>query len=408
MIMKQRNVLIFLITFWLLTALSACMETSTKPTEVAEISIQESLDDPVSDRPIENNHPEPTEAPNSSFETKQRIDYHYGWVKMSDPHYGIRFAVPCFWHVDMPEENYQGLTYIIRNYSYEYSASFPGNDQDIWESGGIKIDMAFPKKAHRGTSMEGYVAHLNVHAEADDFEVVTKEPITVNGQEAFLVTTKSVFGIRHFYLFDLNEDAFLVFSLSPGAIENPDALAILHSLAIDPETLVVMPGTPPGYPLEEVISDCMGANELEAKMVGPKSVVWGSGKPVKLHFALINHTKDAIQILNWYTPFEGIAGDIFRVTWNGQPLPYKGILEKRGNLSPESYILIGPEDAVVVEVNLSEFYNFSRPGIYTIAYKTPRYSDIARSEKEFATTINELEPVIIPSNEITVEIVIED
>lgn len=351
---------------------------------------------------------DPTETPNSSFENKQGKDYQSGWVKMSDPHYGIRFAVPCFWHVDMSGENYRGLSYIIRNYSYEYSARFPGNDKDFWESGGIKIDVAFPEKAHRGESIEDYVTHLHVHAEADDFEVVSTEDITVNGQEASLVTTKSVFGVGNFYLFDLNENTFLVFSLSLGAIENPDVQAILHSIAIDSDTHVVIPDIPPGYPLEEVIRECMGANELEAKLVGPKAVVWGSGKPVKVHFALINNTKDAIHVLNWYTPFEEIAGDIFRVTWNGQPLPYLGILEKRGNPSPESYILIGPGNVVFVEVNLSEFYDFSRPGIYTIAYKTPCYSDIARSEKEFATTINDLEPVIIPSNEVKVEIVRED
>jgi hypothetical protein len=152
----------------------------------------------------------------------------------------------------------------------------------------------------------------------------------------------------------------------------------------------------------------MGVNELEAKMVGPRSVVWGSGKSVKLHFALINKSDQLLYVLNWHTPFEEIIGDIFQVTWNGQTLPYMGILEERGSLSSESYILIGPEDAVFVEVNLSEFYDLSRPGMYTIAYKTPRSSDVARSEKEFAITINDLEPVIIPSNEITVEIVVED
>jgi len=205
----------------------------------------------------------PTETPNSSFDTKQGKDYHSGWVKMSDPHYGIRFAMPCFWHVDMPEKNFRGLTYIIRNYSYEYTARFHGNDKAFWESGGIKIDMAFPKRTRQGASMEDYVAHLHVHAEADDFELVSIEEITVNGQKAFLVTTKSVFGIGHFYLFDLDENTFLVISLSPGAIENPDVQAILHSIAIDPDTHVVIPDTPPGYPLGEVISECMGANVVK-------------------------------------------------------------------------------------------------------------------------------------------------
>jgi len=404
--LKQRSLLLSLIILCLLMTLIACSsETSTVKSVVTESPDQGISGDLFGSPQDEAYTPSPTESPTRYFDIEETISYRSGWVKMGDQHYGIKFAVPCFWHVDIPEGNYRGLSYSIRNYSYEYSAKFPRNDKDFWESGGIKIDIAFPKKTYRGATMDDHVAHLHVHAEADDFELISTDEVTVNGQKALLVTIKSVFGIGHFYLFDLSEDAFLVFSLSPGTLENPDVLAILHSLAIEPDIQVVMPDSPPGYPLEEVITDCKGANELEAKMVGPKTVTWGSGKPVKLHFALINKTDQPLYVLNWYTPFEGIPGDIFRVTWNGQVIPYMGILEGRGDPSPGSYILIGPEDAVFIELNLSEFYDLSQPGTYEIAYKAPRFSDIALSENEFAETFSDLEPVIIPSNEITVEIV---
>jgi hypothetical protein len=351
---------------------------------------------------------DPTKTPISSFETKQGKDYHSDWVKLSDPHYGIQFAVPCFWHVDMPEKNYRGLSYIIRNYSYEYSARFPRNDKDFWEGGGIKIDMAFPQKAYRSISMEDYVENSYLHAEVDDFELVSTEEIEVNGQNALLVTTKSVFGIGHFYLFDLNENVFLIFSLSPGAIENPDVQTILHSLAIDPDTPVRMPENPPGYPLEEVISDCKGATELEVLMIGPKSLSWGSGKSLTVQFALMNNSSETLYVLDWFTPFEGIAGDIFQVIYNGQPLQYQGILAMRGDPTPESYLLIKAGGALTGAVNLSSVYDFSRPGSYSIAYKSPRISDVAVSVDDLATTISELGPVYIPSNEIIVEIEMEE
>ena len=399
---------------WLVAVLGGCKSATIlskeKPTqEIRESVIQdeasvewgEALEQPDEDFNIDI-EPAPTTG---SVQSTVGSPY---WKEMEDPYYGIRFAVPCFWHVDKPEGYYRGMAYSIRNYSYEYSARFPRNEKEFWESGGIKIDMAFPKKAHRGTSMEDYVAHLHIHAEADDFELISTEAISVNGQKALLVTTKSVFGIGHFYLFDLNEDAFLVFNLSPGVLDNPDVQAILHSLVIGPDIHVVIPDSPPGYPLEEVITNCKGVNILEVKLAGPKSMAWGSGKPVKLHFALINKTNQKLYVLNWYTPFEGIVGDIFRVTWNGQSLPFIGILKKRGEPSPESYILIKPEGAVIAEVNLSEFYDFSKPGTYTIAYNTPRSSDVARSEKEFANTISDLGPVVIPSNEVMIEIVVED
>ena len=250
MIMKKRNLLISLIIFCLLMMLIACREKSSRTTLSVETPDHATLDETVLSYQDKADSPDPMETPIRSFDAEETMTYQSGWVKMSDPHYGIRFAVPCFWHVDMPDEKYRGLSYSIRNYSYEYSASFPRNDEDFWESGGIKIDMAFPQKAHRGTSMEDYVANLYVHAEADGFELVSTEVVLVNGQKALLVTTKSVFGIGHFYLFDLNEDAFLVYSLSPGAIDNPDVQTILHSLAIDPDIRVEMPDSPPGYPLE--------------------------------------------------------------------------------------------------------------------------------------------------------------
>jgi hypothetical protein len=123
---------------------------------------------------------------------------------------------------------------------------------------------------------------------------------------------------------------------------------------------------------------------------------------------LINLTSEKLYVLDWFTPFEGIAGDIFRVTYNGQPIPYQGIHAMRENPSPESYIVLEPAGTEIVEVNLSEVYDFSRPGTYSIAYKPPHTSDIARSEEAFAKTLDELWPVYIPSNEITVEIVLEN
>jgi hypothetical protein len=210
------------------------------------------------------------------------------------------------------------------------------------------------------------------------------------------------------YLFDLNEDRFLVLSLSPGAFADPDVQAVVHSMAIDPGIPVNVPDTTPGYPLGGVISDCKGANELEVLITGPKSLRWGSGQVVKVHLALINQSPDRLYVLDWFTPFEGFAGDLFRIMYNGQPLEYQGVLAERDDPSSGSYMLIESGGALTVEVNLSSFYDFSRPGIYSIAYKSPPISDVAASETEFAASFDELGPIYIPSNEITVKISLEE
>jgi hypothetical protein len=346
------------------------------------------------------------EIGNQSRELQGRKDSSNFWVTVEEPNYGIRFVVPCFWHVDFPMEGSPGHAYSIRNYGYVYSLTFPGNDKDFWESGGIKIDINFVRRKPRGISMDNYITRFN--GENGDSKLVYIEEIEINGQKALLATVESVFGIGHIYLFDLNEDAFLLFIPSPESINNPDVQAILHSIAIDPDTPIVMPGFPPGYPPEEVITGCMGLNELEVLLSSPQSLSWGSGEPVKVHFALINLTSEKLYVLDWFTPFEGIVGDIFRVTYNGQPIPYQGIHAMRENPSPESYIVLEPAGTEIVEVNLSEVYDFSRPGIYSIAYKSPPASDMALSEDAFVKTLDELGPVYIPSNEITVEIVLEN
>ena len=56
------------------------------------------------------------------------------------------------------------------------------------------------------------------------------------------------------------------------------------------------------------------------------------GEPVSLRFVLRNQTDRPLYVLTWYTPLEGIAGDIFQVTRDGEKLPYQGMLA----LVPES------------------------------------------------------------------------
>ena len=252
--------------------------------------------------------------------------------------------------------------------------------------------------------MSDYVAGL--HNEEAESRLLSTKEVIINDQEALLVTTESIFGIGQFYVFELTEDAFLLFS--PGELQNPDVQGILHSIAIQPDASVIMPDYLPGYPLEEVITDCEGANELEALMTGPKTIVWGSGVPVKIQFALRNMTDQRMYVLNWLTPFEGIAGDIFQITREGVPVPYHGVLASRVDPSPDSFLQIEPNSAIFTEVNLYEAYDFTRPGRYKIAYKSPLASYVAHSEKDLSITLNDLGPVFIPSNELTIEIVIEE
>jgi hypothetical protein len=53
------------------------------------------------------------------------------------------------------------------------------------------------------------------------------------------------------------------------------------------------------------------------------------GEPVELRFSLHNRTDRTLHVLTWYTPLEGLAGEILRLTRDENPVPYLGILAKR-------------------------------------------------------------------------------
>jgi len=94
------------------------------------------------------------------------------------------------------------------------------------------------------------------------------------------------------------------------------------------------------------------------------------GEPVNLRFELHNHTDHPLYVLIWYTPLEGIAGEIFQVTRNGEKLLYQGMLAKRGDPSREEYIAIEPGEVTSGKVDLRMGYDLSTPGSYQVQFTT--------------------------------------
>ena len=142
--------------------------------------------------------------------------------------------------------------------------------------------------------------------------------------------------------------------------------------------------------------------ELTATLEMPSRLP--NGETVKLKFTLTNNSEVDLYVLEWYTPLEGIAGEIFRIERDGQLMPYEGILAMRGNPTPEAYLLLEAGRSVSAEVDLAIAYDFSPAGEYTITFLSPRISDVARTKEEMARTVGDLGRVEIPSNSVTVKI----
>ncbi|MDX1416747.1 MAG: hypothetical protein R3293_21275 [Candidatus Promineifilaceae bacterium] len=119
---------------------------------------------------------------------------------------------------------------------------------------------------------------------------------------------------------------------------------------------------------------------------------------VRLRFTLTNVSRSPLYVLQWYTPLEGIAGEIFQVQHSGQMIPYEGALVMRDVPLLEEYVLLEPGQSTEAEVNLAKVYNFSRPGEYSIKFISPRISRLARSQEEIAQAVDDLGPVEMPAN----------
>jgi hypothetical protein len=98
-----------------------------------------------------------------------------------------------------------------------------------------------------------------------------------------------------------------------------------------------------------------------------------AGEPVKVGFELRNPTAQALYVLDWHTPFEGLLNDIFQVTRleGGEALSYSGPMLKRGDPSAEDYVTVGPGAAARAEAEVSLAYDLGKPGRYRIAFRGP-------------------------------------
>ena len=92
------------------------------------------------------------------------------------------------------------------------------------------------------------------------------------------------------------------------------------------------------------------------------------GEPVNLVLVLRNPTEGPVYVLTWYTPLEGMAGDIFEVTQDGKQLPYQGMLAKRGDPTREAYVAIEPGETASAQVDLRAGYDLSAPGSYQLQF----------------------------------------
>jgi heat shock protein HslJ len=158
-------------------------------------------------------------------------------------------------------------------------------------------------------------------------------------------------------------------------------------------------------PFDEIAATLHAADEASALIAAlemPASLP--SGAAVTVMFTLINDSSEELYVLKWFTPLEGLAGDIFRVQREGVELEYRGKLVKRAAPTSDDYVRIGARGSVSIVVDLVQGYDFSQAGQYTVQYRSPRLSHTAKTPGDQAGSLDELGMVQIPSNPVRVTI----
>ncbi len=122
-----------------------------------------------------------------------------------------------------------------------------------------------------------------------------------------------------------------------------------------------------------------------------------ANEPIKIKFILKNTSDQKLNVLKWFTPFEGFNGSIFSITKDGEPVKYLGRVVKRGAPGPDEYIGIDAGAELSVEVDLTAAYNIYAIGDYTVEFNS-RLLDFGADTPEVRAEQALFKPKLLQSN----------
>ncbi|SHG44112.1 M35 family metallo-endopeptidase [Massilia sp. CF038] len=121
-----------------------------------------------------------------------------------------------------------------------------------------------------------------------------------------------------------------------------------------------------------------GNRGITASVAAEKATL-GKADNVTVRLTLTNTSAQPQLILKWHTAFGEIEESLFEITRDGVKVPYLGAHYKRGAPTAGDYYLLQPGASHTVKVELSDMYDMSITGQYTVSYS-------ARSGNLFGTS----------------------
>ena len=93
-----------------------------------------------------------------------------------------------------------------------------------------------------------------------------------------------------------------------------------------------------------------------------------STEAVVVQLTLTNPGTAPVALLRWLVPEDGLTAPLFAVELDGKLVPYTGIRAKRAAPIDADYVLLGAGQTVTWNVDLTDAYDFSQTGQYSITY----------------------------------------
>ncbi|UUZ53001.1 hypothetical protein LP419_28690 [Massilia sp. H-1] len=123
-----------------------------------------------------------------------------------------------------------------------------------------------------------------------------------------------------------------------------------------------------------------GNNGITASVAAEKASL-GKTDNVTVRLTITNTSAQPQMILKWHTAFGEIEESLFKITRDGVDVPYLGAHYKRGAPTAADYYLLKPGASHTVKVELSDMYDMSITGQYTVSYSAKSGNLFGTNEK---------------------------
>jgi len=106
---------------------------------------------------------------------------------------------------------------------------------------------------------------------------------------------------------------------------------------------------------------------LEVSLSADQSA-FGAAESALVKVTLRNTRSKSVKLLKWFTPADGLEESLFVVARDGKALAFEGPHYKRPAVTAEDYLTLAPGESQTWTVDLSEGYDLSKTGDYSLRF----------------------------------------